>query len=197
MVCFKYTPHTNYDIRYEVSQGVSMCPKTVSSCPQSISRCPESISRCPHFFQAHLEYWHKGSLWGCESSRFGFTTAKNIMKQNQNYSIQTCGSNVMENILFMAAIFKNGSHFEFLFFKSVDDKQVNVKFGACINIWNIILLITQPWQNRISVKKIGVSGKVKLWRFSQFRLGGFLRTFLCYRLYVSETKTVTKPCSLF
>ena len=46
-------------------------------------------------------------------------------------------------------------------------------------------------------KKIGVSGKVKLWRFSQFRLGGFLRTFLCYRLYVSETKTVTKPCSLF
>ena len=123
MVCFKYTPHTNCDIRYEVSQGVSMCPKTVSSCPQSISRCPESISRCPHFFQAHLEYCHKGSLWGCESSRFGFTTAKNIMKQNQNYSNQTCGSNVMENILFMAAIFKNGSHFEFLFFKSVDDKE--------------------------------------------------------------------------
>ena len=29
----------------------------------------------------------------------------------------------MENILFMAAIFKNGSHFEFLFFKSVDDKE--------------------------------------------------------------------------
>ena len=56
MVCFKYTPHTNYDIRCEVSQGgapwdaVSMCPKTVSRCPKSVSRCPESVSRCPHFF---------------------------------------------------------------------------------------------------------------------------------------------------
>ena len=29
----------------------------------------------------------------------------------------------MENILFMAAIFKNGGHFELLFFKSVDDKE--------------------------------------------------------------------------
>ena len=43
-----------YDIRHEVSQGVSMCPKTVSRCPESISRCPESVSRCPHLFQAHI-----------------------------------------------------------------------------------------------------------------------------------------------
>ena len=57
MDCFKYTPHTNYDIRYDVSQGVSMCPKTVSSrCPESIitSRCPESVSRCSHLFQARI-----------------------------------------------------------------------------------------------------------------------------------------------
>ena len=58
MVWFKYTPHTNYDIRCEVSQGgapwdaVSMCPKTVSRCPKSVSRCPESVSRCPHFFSS-------------------------------------------------------------------------------------------------------------------------------------------------
>ena len=56
MAWFKYTPHTNYDIRCEVSQGgaprdaVSMCPKTVSRCPKFVSRCPESVSRCPHFF---------------------------------------------------------------------------------------------------------------------------------------------------
>ena len=55
MVCFKYTPHTNYDIKCKVSQGepsdaVSMCPKTVSRCPKSVSRCPESVSRWNHFF---------------------------------------------------------------------------------------------------------------------------------------------------
>ena len=46
-----------------------------------------------------------------ESSQFGFTTVKNIIQKYQNYSNPTCGYNVMKNILFMAAIFINGSHF--------------------------------------------------------------------------------------
>ena len=43
------------------------------------------------------------------------------MKQYQKYSNPTYGSNVIENILFMASIFKNGSHFEFL--GCVDNKE--------------------------------------------------------------------------
>ena len=41
------TPHTKTmnNIRYEVSQGVSMCPKTVSRCPESISVKYSGVSR--------------------------------------------------------------------------------------------------------------------------------------------------------
>ena len=87
----------------------------ISDISQSVAQGAPKVSQgAPTFFRHILNMATKEVSGDVESSRFGFTTAKNIMKQYQNYSNQTCGSNVMENILFMAAIFKNGSHFEFL-----------------------------------------------------------------------------------
>ena len=53
------TPRTKImnNIRYEVSQGVSMCPKTVSRCPESISvKVPRKCFKVPPTFSGTYCY---------------------------------------------------------------------------------------------------------------------------------------------
>ena len=112
MVCFKYTPHTNYDIWYEVSQSVSQnCLKV----PPVYLKVPRKYLKVPPLFSGTSWIWPQRKSMGMLKVHDSGspTTAKNIIKQYQNYSNETCGSNVMKNILFMAAIFKNGSRFKF------------------------------------------------------------------------------------
>ena len=59
MVWFKYTPHKNYDIRCEVSQGhletLSQCaPKQSQGAPSLSQGAPKVSQGAPTFFHAHI-----------------------------------------------------------------------------------------------------------------------------------------------
>ena len=69
---------------------------------------------CVYEMAAILNMTTKEASGDVESSQFGFTTVKNIMKQYQNYSNLTCGSYAMKNVLFMEVFYENCSHFEFV-----------------------------------------------------------------------------------
>ena len=49
MVCFIYTPHTNYDIRCEVSQGLNV-PQNCLKVPQVCLKVPRKCLKVPPLF---------------------------------------------------------------------------------------------------------------------------------------------------